>query len=195
MRLISTAAITFIATGLLAKAPPADLDRRLAHDREVVAAVLDDLATYRGEDSPMHGPFGPDPLTLDPTPYQYGSIVDGLPRQYDPRAWSDLLATARPKLKEAAQDFVRRIKGPKHRFTAGSPLVPLYEGSDPSKLSPFQHRKAPVQLSLPGYSRDRRLALLTLSIPWSIHRCHGTYVVARDQETWDVRVRDFTCVV
>lgn len=157
--------------------------------------MLDDLATYRGEDSPIVGPFAPDPLTLDPTPLRYAIPSGALPKPYDPKAWRDLPASETPRLKEAAQDLGRRMRGPMLRFTAGSQLVPLYEGSDPSKLTPFEHRKAPLQASMPGYSKDGQTAILTLSIPWSIHRCYGTYVIVREGDLWRVRVRDFTCVL
>jgi hypothetical protein len=187
---------TLAVAGLLIAQPPAARasgpEEAGLPDQEVIAVVLEDLASYRGQDSPIDGVFSPNPLRLDPTPSRYAATVADLLRQNRPEKWRNVTAHS-AALREAAQDLIRRTKQPIVLFTAGSAHVPLYSGEDPSKLSPFSFREAPIQASLPGYSNGRRLALLTLSIPWSIHGCTGTYVLVRAESAWRVRVRDFTC--
>jgi hypothetical protein len=193
MRVIEVVAVASMVLGVARPGPAIGFEQPSGDDHQVVAATLEDLVAYKGKDSPLDGIFSPDPVTLDPTPARYSLTVDQLLRQNRPNKWQELEAADRPALREAAGDLVRRIKGPIVRFTAGSAHVPLYVGRDPSKLSPFSFREAPIQASLPGYSRDRRLAILTLSIPWSIHGCSGTYVLLRDGPVWRVRVREFVC--
>jgi hypothetical protein len=77
-------AIVCMSTGLSLQATPQTLDRRPAHDQDVVAVVLDDLATYRGKDSPIDEIFSPNPLTLDPTPLRYALTVKDLLQPYEP---------------------------------------------------------------------------------------------------------------
>jgi len=194
MRVIHAVSIAAMLTGMSAQTVTGQADRPIDQDQVIVAVVLEDLALNRGKDSPIDEIFSPDPLTLDPTPSRYSISVSDLLQQNEPKKWQALAAGDRPALREAAADFVSRMRGPIRRFTAGSKHVPLYTG-DPTKLSPFSFREAPIQAALPGYSKDRRLAIVTLAIPWSIHGCSGTYVLLREGESWLVRVREFACYV
>jgi len=163
---------------------------RQVPDREVVATVLEDLATYRGKDSPIDGIFSPNPLTLHAVPARYPRTVESVLVRYNPARWKALSVQDASAAQEAAEDLVRRIAANEEIFAAGSKHVPLYAGAD-AKAEPF--RKSPIEAWLPGYSKDGTLAIVALAIPWSIHGCSATYVLARGDRRWAVRVRDFTC--
>jgi hypothetical protein len=159
-------------------------------DRDVLATVLEDLATYRGKHSPIDGIFSPNPLTLHPVPARYPRTVESVLDRYNPARWKALSAENTSALREAAENLVRRISANGEVFAAGSKHVPLYSGSDAEAES---FRKSPIKAWWPGYSEDGHLAIVALAIPWSIHGCSATYVLTRGDKGWTVRVRDFAC--
>jgi hypothetical protein len=161
-----------------------------AEDQKVVAIAVEDLATNRGPGSPIDGIFSPDPLTLDPRPARYPLTHDEVLLLQSPsKRWQELSATEALAAGEAADDLAARVKGPEVRFTAGSRNVPLYAG-DPEKAP---RRETPIWVWLPGYSKNRETAVITLGITWSIHGCRGTFVLGRSAGSWKVRAREFAC--
>jgi len=178
---------SLIATALLAQAP-AILDRA-AQDREVIALILDDLVTGKG--SPVAGTFVPGPPTLNPKPLRYSIKKAELTEQAESKAWGALPKADRSHRAAALQDMADRMTGPVVRFTTGSSQVRLYKGRDPDKLSEFDAR--PINATLPGYSKDGRIAIVAVSAPWSIHSCGGFYVLSRSSEGWRVDLRDVQC--
>ena len=166
--------------------------RPSAQDQELVAVVLDDLATYQGKDSPIDGIFSPDPLTLDPRPLPGSPVVDDVLGELEAGDWDDLGDEGRAALREAAQDLESGAGATVGRFVEGSARVPLYTG-DVGALPVLGFRQAPIRASLPGYSDDRSVGIVVLSIPWSIHGCTGGYVLVRGDTGWRVRIRHFAC--
>lgn len=160
-------------------------------DGAAVATVLEDLVGYRGKDSPIDSVFSPKPLTLDPVPARYSVTSEEVLQRDKPESWQALSPAEISNLTEAASDLVGRTADTLDRFTAGSAHVPLYAGGDAEAVSSW--RKRPIRAWLPGYSKDRRLALVRLSIPWSIHSCDATYVLIREGSVWNVRVRQSVC--
>jgi hypothetical protein len=187
--MIDAFAVLSLLAGSVSQIPQEPREVATSTDYEVVATMLEDLVSYSGEDSPIDDIFSPDPLRLDPVPTRGTPTVDGLLEQSNPEAWRDLSPADTEALRRAAKDYVRRSKRPAAPFTSGSEHVPLYTG-DRKKAS---LRDRPISASLPGYSPDGRLSIVTVSIPWSIHGCSGVYVLSKDGTGWRVRVRDFAC--
>ena len=71
MKLLPTVSLLVGFVGAaLAQSATATLERAKV-EQEVLTAALNDLATYRGDDSPIDDVFSPNPITLNPTPLRY----------------------------------------------------------------------------------------------------------------------------
>ena len=53
----------------------------------------------------------------------------------------------------------------------------------------------PIQAWPPGYSNDKRVALVRLSIPWSIHSAVATYLLSKTSSGWIAVRRDLAIYV
>ena len=179
-------------TGGFAQEPPMPkAGSDAGRDSGVLEVVLKDLLTW--PDSPLEFPratekrllFSPEALT---DPLEVSDILDRLDRKKrakPPR-------TQRELVREAAEDLVRR-REVKHSFRDLRPKDPRIVIGDEGRADMKRGRVGPqvFRAYAPGYSRDRRLAVVRLTYPWSIHEGEGTYVLAKKGGEWIVLSRYF----
>jgi hypothetical protein len=176
--------------GAFVQAPPKS-ESNASSDSAVLEVVLTDLLSW--PDSPLEFPetaekqllFSPEALT---DPLKVSEILDG-------HGWRKRTKLSRAEVRlarEAAGDLVRR-REMKHSFSGLRPKDPRIVIWDRIRAESKRGRVRPqvFRAYAPGYSRDRRLAIVRLTFPWSIHDGEGTYVLARKEGEWVVLTRDF----
>ncbi|MFT3789225.1 MAG: hypothetical protein QM770_24110 [Tepidisphaeraceae bacterium] len=122
------------------------------------------------------------------------SVNDVLSR-HDTRKWDALSDTERAAASEAADDVIARLERadrlPAFRSTSGR--IKVYEeagaATQPTATQPFAERGSSV--APPGYSKDRRYAVVHLAFPWSMHSGEVTYILERKDDGWVVVLSDF----
>ncbi len=101
--------------------------------------------------------------------------------------WRAVPEDQEPQLVAAAQDVVNRaLRGPV-LFSSSDTRVDICTPDDRDR----PYFNWPIQISLPGYSPDGRLAIMFLQLPWSIHFVDATYVLDIGGSTPTVVVREF----
>ncbi len=169
-------------------------------DNEVLAAVLDDILTYRGEDSPVAVQGSPPTeILFEPKPVQYPQTIDEVLFRHQQELWTKLTPTQTSASREAADHLVKRIQN-RDFFVAFKPQdkrVRIHEEreaqtAEESVRSRFDR---PIEAWPPGYSKNKRFAVVRLIVPWSIHHAEGTYVLSEDHGKWTVRLRQFVYYV
>jgi hypothetical protein len=162
-------------------------------DDTVVAAALDDLLTYKGKDTPVYGSFShKKPLAFAATIARYPVTVESVLYRHREELWKTLSAAEVQASREAAGSLVERVKTlpPGATFTISDKRVRLRDRRMEEESHSFGF-DGTTRAWPPGYSKDGQLAIVMFSIPWSIHGVDATYVLARQDGTWKVRVRQF----
>jgi hypothetical protein len=159
-------------------------------DNAVVAAVVRDLLAYKGKDSPLGG-FGPEkPVPVDVVPATSSGVdVDGLLCSLDAKTWRTAKVMYRVPLKQALKELARRAPEAEGQFELTLKDVVLQKGrAKPSATSIFNRA---IEFMLPGYSDDRQFAVVSFSVPWSIHSVGARYGLVQDGGRWRVVARQF----
>ena len=168
------------------------VDRVTARDNVVVATVLQDLLTYRGKDSPLDGPFGPStPLPLMRTPLRGPVSMSGGGNAcgIEEKPWRTLTETQQRATEQAARDLERRAPRASGLWDIAMPNVTMHEESARPRNELGLH--GGIDVSLPGYSVGGRIAVVLVTMPWSIHSAMGTYVLRHDDDGWRVLLREY----
>jgi len=140
-----------------------------ALDQAVLDAVLADLATYGGTDSPVafRGAVA-HPLEVAPDSADWPVTVAAVLHRHEPRLWRAFPGSDEAALAEAAADLVSRTT--RHAGFAGfrSPNPHVQVSGTKSTPKPRYSFLAtrPIKAWPPGYSLDQRLAVVRMSIPW-----------------------------
>jgi hypothetical protein len=167
----------------------------------------------------------PKAILFSPEPAPFPRKVETILLQHDKKQWEKLSEPQRVAAQEAATDLVSRIKarddasdGPTAPRSATAPATrPLdFDGlsrvaisrpfapSDPrvklfdpttttTKPSRFDNR--PVYAWRPGFTADQKYAVVSLSIPWSMHHADATYLLEKKGDTWVIVLRQFVYYV
>lgn len=163
-----------------------------ARDNLVVAAVLQDLLSWRGRDSPLDDPFWssrPLPLMRTPVRAQLSLSRGQNPCGIDEKPWQSLTENQQRATEQAARDLERRAPRASGQWDIRLPGVELHpEDRRPRNELGLQ---GGVDFSLPGYSPGGRIAVVLVTMPWSIHSAIGTYVLRYDNVGWRVLLRNF----
>jgi hypothetical protein len=159
-------------------------------DRLVLEAALADLLSYEGEESPRKlmtadasGRFAvaPDstrsPLTTSALLERGIAKWEGL----EPEEWRGF--------KEAATHLVKRVKR-KEGFAGFQSAHPLLRGPHGKESDPTDPHR-PIHAWPPGYSRNKALAVVQLSVPWSMHSADALYLVRKTETGWRIVRREF----
>jgi hypothetical protein len=104
------------------------------------------------------------------------------------------VATSEAGFDEAAQEMASRVsrKAGFARFRSRVRGVQSYVPPSPgTETNPFTER--PVRAWPPGFSKDKSVAIVRFSVPWSIHSADVTYVLKKSTRGWAVLTRDL-CV-
>jgi hypothetical protein len=196
---------TAIAVGLLgawcgAAVGQTEDSRLTPRDNAVVKAVLQDLVAYRGKDSPLDGPFGPSrPLQVMVGPLRGRPSLAAADRcGLEERPWRTLTKVQQQATEQAARHLERRAPQASGRWSLVVRDVEMIEEGHRPGLIEEGHRprnelglQRGVDVSLPGYSADGSVAIVLVTMPWSIHSATGTYVLLRDDTGWRVVLREF----
>lgn len=204
MKLFATVIATItLLVGCQSHRLPADDDstpnaveaQRRPSDAPVLETVYRDVLAYDGEGSPrgMHVIRDDGNVLVAQSPCAFKITIDrALFASFDEKA-TELSADQKSAAHEAAGDLVRR-------FDAGDPFdgfpsadVGIAIESDAAATQPhrLEMRNRAICTWAPGYSRDKTLAVVRLSIPWSIHSGDATYVLAKRGTVWTIVYRDF----
>ena len=165
-----------------------------ALDQEVLEFALADLATYSGKDSPVvvQGAVAV-PLETAPHSADWPVTVEDVLYRHDAKYWKAFPPSDEAALAQAAADLVSRTTGGGgfSGFRSGDSRVKVVE-PNATPQPPYQFLATrPIRVWPPGFSGDRRLAVVRMSIPWSIHHANATYVLAKRQGNWVLQVRQF----
>ena len=162
-----------------------------ARDNGVLAAVLADLLSYEGEDCPVRGPFSlsrPLPFAKDPAREEISA--DDVLYRHETKRWESLTPEQTKTARQAAEHLARRADAPGGQFAITESKIELRgPRRKPSEFSDTFDR--PIQAHLPGYSAKGEIAIVRLSIPWSIHSVDGTYILISEGGAWKVLLRQF----
>jgi hypothetical protein len=188
---------------VLALAPaPATTQKSVAElDREVLETVFADLLTLKGKESPV-AVRGEPPQSLrfadEAAPWPI--TVEQVLQQHDKKLWAALSPAEMEAAREAAKGLVLRYSthdafAP---FTSRDPRVQRVAATtQPATRTTTQplaeSYNRPIHAWSPGYTADRRFAVVQLSIPWSMHHAAGTYLLRWDEAgaKWVVVLRQF----
>jgi hypothetical protein len=169
-------------------------------DREVLEAVFADLLTLKDKNSPLaKRGQPPESIRVAAEPATWKITVEQVLRQHDKKVWEAVSAADMELARAAATDLVRRHEA--HDtfapFTSRDPRVerasattkPATRSTQP--LAEIYNR--PIRAWSPGYTADRKFAVVQLSIPWSMHHADGTFLLKWDDATakWIVVMRQF----
>lgn len=181
-------------------------------DPRVLNAVLADLLTYKGDDSPVvayweegKGKQTPPSLYFDPQPCLYNCKWQ--PQANDTKnLWRRLPHTDRAAFNTAAEHSnwrikVRDIADPRFRPADRRVILPAEmaarerearkknKNALPWRWLPWMQ---PIQAWPPGYSANRKHAVVRMSIPWSIHSATGSFALTERRDgRWVVVFRQF----
>ena len=185
MRLTIVSAV--LCAGFSAAQTGEDATRR---DNAVVTTVIQDLLTYRGKDSPLDGPFGPStplPLMRKPLRGPVSMARGGNACGIEEKPWRALTEMQQRAAEQAARSLERRARVASGVWDIAVPNVTMHDERPRSELG----LEGGIDVSLPGYSAGGRIALVLVTMPWSIHSAMGTYVLRKDDDGWKVLLRDF----
>ena len=165
-------------------------DRVTPDDNAVVAAVLEDLLAYRGKDSPLDGPFGPStplPLMRKPLRGPVSMSSGGNACGIEDKPWRTLTETQQRATEHAARHLERRAPHASGLWDIAMPNVTLHDERPRNELG----LQGGIDVSLPGYSAGERIAVVLVTMPWSIHSAIGTYVLRHNDDGWSVLLRRY----
>lgn len=162
-----------------------------ASDQAVLDAALADLATYDGKDSPVVCRDAP--LNVAPDSIDWSVTVDDVLYRHDPKLWRTFPQSDEAAFAHAAADLVSRTTSLAGfaGFRSENPEIRVAEVKSPPQPQRVFPAARPIRVWPPGYSADGRLAVVRMSIPWSIHHAEATYVLANREGNWLVQVRQF----
>jgi hypothetical protein len=185
-----TVLVLFLAASCGAP-PEAPLIDRRADDQRVLVAALRDLTTEAGDESPVafRGAVRA-PLQVSSELTTRAVTVEQILEGRDSEEWRAVSKSNGGRLVQAANDLILRI-------SRREDFIPFH--SDSSRLEirrPTQARSDDMfdrstTMWPPGYSADRQIAIVRMSIPWSVHECIGTFLLERRQDDWLVIARAF----
>lgn len=196
--LLFLAAAWFWPTDGFAQEPPQPkVGSDAGHDSAVLEVVLMDLLTW--PDSPLESHETTKRILFSQEgPADRPTVADVLDGKHAKKKWAKLSRIQRGLAREAAGDLVRRLEE-KDAFKGFRPKetrIVIWDkrGAD-EKRDPrsLLIRPQVFRAYAPGYSRDRQLAIVRLTFPWSgpMHSGDGTYVLARKEGEWVVLIRVF----
>jgi hypothetical protein len=172
----------------------------VALDHDVLSKVLDDLVSYNGDDSPLAGrDLPPRPIVFATTTIQHATTIDEVLYRSEFEVWEKLSAAQVVASQEAAANLVIRTLN--HDSIGNLEMhdkrVRIQEFRPTPVRNPVPESldDRPIQAWPPGYSKDRRLAVIRLIIPWNIHHVEATYLLWQDQGKWIVCLRQFAYYV
>ena len=170
---------------------PVDTPKNL--DFSALNFVLQDLLTYCGDDSPvLIKDSPPNELIFAPYAAIWPQTVDAVLYRQEEQPWAGLTATQQILVQEAASNLVIRVNST-NSFADFEPVdsrIRLF--TDETTPDVFSR---PIRAWSPGYSNDKTIAVVRLSIPWSIHHADGTYILARSDAGWTILLRQFVYYV
>jgi hypothetical protein len=178
----STFIALVVSAGLVACDSGASENALPVDDSTIADAVLKDFAEWKevtfGEQS---GVLAVAPVTMSQPELTSEQVVDLAP---------NIRGDVTPEL---AASFIERNKmatsvTPLLAATRWAQIRPIDTTADPRDLPPGI--KASGQISLPGFSADRKSALIQISHTWSIHGAVVTYVLAAEKGAWHIVARD-----
>jgi len=157
-------------------------------DHEMLDTVLNDLQTYSGEDSPfLEGePFSTkNDLLFDVESATYQQTVNDVLLKQSKETWENLSSIQIESAKQAAEDLVGRIDSEVwvENYTPDDDRVRLVEHINGSRR--------PISAWPPGYSANKRFAIVRLIIPWSMHHIESTHILENNGDEWAVVLRQF----
>jgi hypothetical protein len=165
-----------------------------ASDQEVLEFALADLASYSGEDSPVVvRRTVTTPLEVAPDSADWPLTIDEVLHRHDASYWTAFPPADEAALAQAAADLVSRTKsrGGFSGFRSRESRVKVADANaGPKERYEFPETRS-IRVWPPGFSSDRRLAVVRMSIPWSIHHAEATYVLGKRQGNWALQVRQF----
>jgi hypothetical protein len=163
-------------------------------DRAVLEVVLKDRFTW--PDSPIEPRRETrKQILFSPDAPAYRPGLDEILDRTDVKEWNKISPVQLGLAREAARDLVHRL-GEKEPFKGFLPsdrriLISDEIGAPPTydPLHPFQPQV--FRAYAPGYSRDGRLAIVRLALPWSggVRSGNGTYVLTMNEGDWVVLIR------
>ena len=170
---------------------PVDTSKNL--DFSALNFVLQDLLTYSGDDSPvLIKDSPPNELIFAPNAATWPQTVDAVLYRQEEKPWARLTAAQQILVQEAASNLVMRANST-NSFASFKPVdsrIRLF--TDETTPDVFGR---PIRAWPPGYSDDNSIAVVRLSIPWSIHHADGTYILARSDTGWTILLRQFVYYV
>ena len=166
-------------------------------DAAVVGRVLEDLVTNLSDENPV-APRGKllETIRFSPESATWKQTVDMVLYEHEPQRWQRLTEPQRAAVREAAGHLVARtLTAPQHLELHDVPkpitVIDKPATTDGAERGPPGVFERPIRAWLPGYSDDQSVAVVRLSIPWSIHHAEATYVLQRADGKWAVLLRQF----
>ena len=170
---------------------PVDTTKDL--DFSVLNLVLQDLLTYSGDDSPvLIKDSPPNEVIFAPNAAIWPQTVDDVLYRQEEKPWASLSAAHQILVQEAASNLVMRVNST-NAFTNFEPVdnrIRLFSDQTPPDVF-----SRPIRAWSPGYSNEKSIVVVRLSIPWSIHHVDGTYILARSGAGWTILLRQFVYYV
>jgi hypothetical protein len=118
-------------------------------------------------------------------------------QHHDEAAWAKLSPQQLVLAQQAADHLVQRLR----REDSFQPFVPrdarvkVYHDPPPTtdaiESLGRRMKDRPVYAYAPGFSEDRRFAVVKLGLPWSMHSADGLYMLANENGAWKVVFRQF----
>ena len=181
------------ATESAIPAPPAGAGLATVTDHEVLDLVLGDLLSKASEESLVSAHGGPPGrLTISSRSATQPITMENVLYRHEREPWRNLTEASLPQLREAAASLVSRVEsGGFSGFQSSDLRVSVREPLDHQAESPEALFDRPIEAWPPGYSSDGVLAVVCLSIPWSIHSSTATYVLVKSSRRWTIVVRQF----
>jgi hypothetical protein len=169
------------------------LDLIAGRDSAVLEVVLKDLLSW--PDSPLRDATKKQ-ILFSPEALDYRLNVSDVLQQHDSREWDKLAPAQLGLATEAAGDLMRRLDGKEilKGLTLKDERIVVWDKKQAvAKRGRLRGRARPqvFRAFAPGYSRDRQIAVVRLTFPWSIHSGYATYVLARKESEWAVLIREF----
>jgi hypothetical protein len=161
-------------------------------DRDVLNVVWNDLLTER--ETPLaarHAP--PRELLLFPGPSPYPRTAEQVLMRHDKKQWDALTPAQLAAAREAAGSLIaRHQRGDALPATWNDPRIKIHS-SPPEPQPKTRHPLAdrPIHANPPGFAADARTAIVSLSLPWSIHHADATYLLVKEGTAWRIVLRQF----
>lgn len=162
-------------------------------DMEVLNVILDDLLTY--PDSPHVDRSPPNEIPLSPLADESPQNARFVFEQILKHSGKPLNKRQRHALEEGLQNVVARTSDGLafDRDKLKDSRIHIYDEdalSRPPVQPQIMHPRL-VSAWPPGYSRDKKFAVLRLFVPWGYHHTDATYLLSEHQGKWTVIFRDF----